>query len=222
MKNQMKKIALPNVTLVAVTGVKIFETIRALHVSSQDIDFGKIKLIAPEKTKYFPKNMIFEKSPEMNSLREYSEYVFIHLDEHIDTDYCLLIQHDSWVLNPGLWKDEWLEYDYIGAPWAVKDDAYIAWGTGEHVRVGNGGFSLRSKKLLGIPKLKSLPLTHEQGYYNEDGNICCYYRTEFLESGIKFAPVEVAARFSYETSVRENLHINPFGFHKHFPPYIGF
>jgi len=39
-----------------------------------------------------------------------------------------------------------------------------------------------------------------------------------LENGIKYAPIEVAAKFSYENDVPENKDIKDFfGFHKHDP-----
>ena len=58
------------------------------------------------------------------------------------------------------------------------------------------------------------------GSYNEDGNICVHNRHLFIEEGCKFPPVEVAARFSYETAVPENQGIIPFGFHFNLPPSI--
>ena len=41
-----------------------------------------------------------------------------------------------------------------------------------------------------------------------------------IEEGCKFPPIEVAARFSYETSVPENQGLTPFGFHLNLPPTI--
>jgi hypothetical protein len=39
-----------------------------------------------------------------------------------------------------------------------------------------------------------------------------------LENGIKYAPIEVAAKFSYENDVPENMHIKEFfGFHRNYP-----
>jgi hypothetical protein len=216
----MAKIQLPDVTLIAPTGLHVPETITAIEKCCVGIDFGAVKLVAPEIPENTPDYIVFEKCDEMDSYFNYNNYVFRNLYNHVQTSHCLLIQYDSWIINSELWDNSWLEYDYIGAPWAIKDDAYIAWHSNEHVRVGNGGFSLRSKKLIGIPSLCDLPLTQEQGFYNEDGNVCCYYRVEFLAEGIKYAPVDVAAKFSFETPVEENFGIMPFGFHKNYPRYI--
>ena len=65
------------------------------------------------------------------------------LKKYIDTDFCLIIQGDGFVIHPENWTDEFLKYDYIGAPW--RNLAHYSF-----IRVGNGGFSLRSKKLLKI------------------------------------------------------------------------
>lgn len=213
------KLQLPHVTLIAPTGTKILETISAIEKSCSGIDFGAVKLVVPEKPDNLPDYITFEQGGKMDSYFAYNEYVFKELYKHVDTSHCLLIQHDSWVLYPTLWDPSWLWYDYIGAPWEIRENSYISWETKERVRVGNGGFSLRSKKLLSIPSKYNLPLLEEQGYYNEDGNICCYHRHVFIENGIKYAPIEVAASFSYETPMEENMGIMSFGFHKNYPSY---
>ena len=211
-------IQLPDVTLLTVTSIEIEKAIAALEKSREKIDFGEVKLISHEKPDGLPPDINFEQCQPINNATTYSAVIFSRLTEYVDTDYCLLIQYDSWVINPELWNDEWLQYDYIGAPWAIKDDAYICHDTGEHVRVGNGGFSLRSKKIMNAPLIYQLPLLQEQGWYNEYGNIAVYWRKKMLHLGVKYAPVEVAARFSYENPVPENYGIKPFGFHKNMPP----
>jgi hypothetical protein len=52
-------------------------------------------------------------------------YCIYNLTRHIDTDYCLLVQPDGFVINPDKWDDDWYNYDYIGAPWYEATDAYI-------------------------------------------------------------------------------------------------
>lgn len=41
-KRQQKKLKLPQVTLAAMTSVKIYETIKALEYSMQGIEFGEV------------------------------------------------------------------------------------------------------------------------------------------------------------------------------------
>jgi hypothetical protein len=73
--------------------------------------------------------------------------------------------------------------------------------------VGNGGFTLRSKKLLLIAK------DCEDNRYNpEDVYICLNNYDFFVSKGIIFAPKDLADKFSLN-----ELHENPkiFGFHGH-------
>ena len=140
----------------------------------------------------------------------------IELGKHIETNYVLTIQYHGFVKNPTRWTNEFLEFSYIGAPWPIVSNAYMA-NDGTNVRVGNGGFSLRDSNVLNLPKKMGWHLREEQGWKNEDGQICYYWRKEMLENGIKYAPVEVAAKFSYENPVPENLGIKTFGFHRNHP-----
>jgi hypothetical protein len=118
-----------------------------------------------------------------------------------------------------------LEYDYIGAPWEYNENAYID-PFGNHQRVGNGGFSLRSKKLLDVPKKEHVEWDVNRGdFYKhmnannfaEDGNICVHNRHIYERCGCKFAPIEVAAKFAHEKPIKETVGIVPFGFHYHLP-----
>src|SRR3990167_3268817 len=178
---------LPSVTLVAITDRDHEATEMALERSQEGIEYGEVKFL----------------TPQLGSLEEYSRYVLFELTKHIDTPYCLLIQYDSWVLNPEKWTDEFLDWDYIGAPW--PPEAHYT-EKGVEVRVGNGGFSLRSKRLLDAFNELQLPFTDGgKGFTNEDGQICNYYRHTLEDYGIKFAPVEVAARFSRELKVPETV-----------------
>jgi hypothetical protein len=40
-----------------------------------------------------------------------------------------------------------------------------------------------------------------------------------LDNGIKYAPLDVACKFSYENTIPENIGIKPFGFHRNMPPW---
>jgi hypothetical protein len=210
----LSKINLPDVTLLAISSIEIPATIEALKISSKKINFGAIKLLTHEYPKDVPKNILLEYCPKINDIMDFNHYVFKNLGKHVTTSHVLMVQYHAYIIHPELWDNDWLQYDYIGAPWPIREGSYIA-NTGERIRVGNGGFSLRSKKLLDAPKNLGLELKQEQGYWNEDGNLTCYHRAELLSYGIKYAPVEVAAVFSYENPVPENANIQKtFGFHK--------
>ena len=127
----------------------------------------------------------------------YSHFVVKELGRHIGTSHALLIQWDGFVVNPLSWSDEFLDCDYIGARWGLE--------SGPHT-VGNGGFSLRSKRLL-----DALADPHVADIAIEDAAICRTYRP-YLESthGIRFATEALADRFAFETTYPTGL---PFGFH---------
>lgn len=62
----------------------------------------------------------------------------------------------------------------------------------------------------------SLPFTdNDTGFYNEDGLICVYHREKLEETGIRFAPVPLASKFSLETDCSDS-EPQPFGFHNNY------
>ena len=104
------------------------------------------------------------------------------IGQHITTSHVLVSQWDGYIINESAWKKEWLDYDYIGAVWS---DGVV----------GNGGFSLRSKRLMDALKDDRF----NAPFFPEDEKICRDWR-KVLESefGLKFAPPEVASDFSIE------------------------
>lgn len=127
----------------------------------------------------------------------YSHFMVKALRRHVATEFVLIIQWDGFVINPSAWSDTFLDYDYVGARWG--------WPTDGHT-VGNGGFSLRSRRLL-----DALADPHVAEIAVEDEAICRTYRT-YLETarGIRYAPEAMADQFSFETTYPQGL---PFGFH---------
>ena len=138
--------------------------------------------------------------------RQYSLFVMFALHNFIDSDYCLIVQHDGWVINGKNWSEEFFKYDYIGAP---CHDAFIGnelihayqWmGNSEAVVIQNGGFSLRSKKYLEAPSyLGALYyFSDEVVLQNEDVQLTGIFKTVLMDNGIKFAPLQIAKNFSLE------------------------
>jgi hypothetical protein len=137
------------------------------------------------------------------------------LTKHIDTEFALLIHDNGFVVHPESWRNEFLDYDYIGAPWPLpKDNFSYRDINGNIIRQGNS-VSLRSKKLLDIPIKLNLEWKPFYGFTNEDGFICVNYRHKYLEEGCRFADIDVAKYFSRETDLPENVSINPFVFHNY-------
>ena len=126
---------------------------------------------------------------------DYSYFCLKNLWAFINTDYVLIIQYDGMAVNKSFWSDDFFNYDYIGAPWPEAFH-WIA----PHERVGNGGFSFRSRRLLEAlrdPEIKIV--TGNDRTENEDAVICQSGRN-LLETrySINYAPYAVASQFSQE------------------------
>lgn len=204
---------LSNVTLIAVTSVKIPQTIKALEYSCRNINFGKVKLVSDTIPENLPPIISFEFIEKMNNIDEWNYSIIYKLGKYIDTEYAMLIHDDGFIINPQSWKEEFLEYDYIGAPWPLPNDDFSFRDiNGDIIRVGNS-VSLRSKKLIDLPVDLNLEWKSFHGYYNEDGFICVNYRHVYLNHGMKFANIDLAKHFSHETPIPEIEGIVPFAFH---------
>lgn len=167
------------------------------------IEFFEVKLLMTEDPHIAGAKFV-EIEP-IRSLDEYSNFCLRELHSHVDSDYCLVFQDDGFVVNPELWNPEFFEYDYIGAPWPP----FEPWPEAGRFdrRVGNGGFSLRSKRLLEFTK----DFVADR---NEDIVIASTRRDEIDAAGLKVAPLEVALDFSIETEFvsTQSMH-SCFGFH---------
>jgi hypothetical protein len=206
------KLELENVTLVSVTSVKIPETIKSIEKSCKKIKFGDVKLLTSENVNSDKFKVI--KIQELD-YEGYSKFIVYDLHKYIDTEFALIIQHDGFITSPDRWDNKFTDYDYIGAPWPLPTDSFSYRDSfGNLIRVGNGGFSLRSKKLLSLSTKLDLEWKSYFGYYNEDGFFTCHNRHIFEDHGCVFAPLDVAKYFSHETKIPEIEGIVPFGFHK--------
>jgi hypothetical protein len=143
-------------------------------------------------------------------------YLFV-VPSVVTTDFNLIVQADGYAVNKDAWTDDFFQYDFIGAPWPWM------WGNAPYWAgpiVGNGGFSLRSRRLyealldlsprwqisdwVGDPRLAQREFV---GFANsgelfipEDLIIGLWYRGALEKKyGIKFCPPDLANRFSVET-----------------------
>lgn len=222
----LKRISLPSVTLICVTGVEYEKAKFALWRSQLGIKFHSVKLVTGSEVKS-DRFLVVEKAldTQLDSIDAYNHYLIYDLWRHVETPYALVVQADGYVINAKLWDPNFLRFDYIGAPWALSESAYID-PFGQHIRVGNGGFSLRSRKLLTMAQMVDIPFDvnasdfyqhMDVGLLSEDGNICVHNRHLYERGGCVFAPLEVALNFSKETRLKENRGLATFGFHKRIP-----
>jgi hypothetical protein len=190
---------LPNFTLIAVSSVDLGGTDLALQISSHDIEFAAIKFLSSEEWAPSSPKIQMIKIPRLD-LVGYSRFILGDLCRHVETEYCLVVQSDGFVLNANKWNPEFLEYDYIGAPWPLDlklQPGNIALDLSRN-SVGNGGFSLRSRKLLeATSKIAFDDLIFPTK--SEDLIFCHFLFQEMLNAGIKFPRPELAAQFSIES-----------------------
>ncbi len=196
----MKK-NLNNVTLLGIDCLDINRIHRAMTVCTYYCDFYDIKILSSLK---HPDNPYIHPIKHILNIDEYSKFMIKELNNHFESDYVLIFQHDGFILNPNAWRDEFFEYDYIGAVWWADEDYFI--NTPRNIKgMGNGGFSLRSKKLCAILQNENIICDGAEDYI-----ICTKYREQLESLGVKFAPIEVAEQFSVEYKPYNN----EFGFHQ--------
>ena len=106
---------LDKVTLVAATSIYEKETIYALEKSSENINFSDIMLFTDKEITHSKINI---KKIEKLDLAGYNKFILKDLNQYIKTEHVLICQYDGFVLNHLAWKDSYLKYDYIGAPWS--------------------------------------------------------------------------------------------------------
>jgi hypothetical protein len=163
-----------------------------------ECDFAAVKFLS-DRQFYFEgiESVII---PKISSKEEYSEFIIKKLNNYFDTEFVLLIQHDGYILNGKSWLPEFLDYDYIGAPWLYSDGK----------NVGNGGFSIRSKKLQDILAADDFIFASDP----EDQAIGRLYRDYLIKKySIKFPSEDLADKFAYE--LRTPIY-DTFGFHGKF------
>jgi hypothetical protein len=135
----------------------------------------------------------------------------------VTSDFNLIVQTDGFAVNAEAWSDEFWNYDYIGAPWPWM------WGGGPPWSgpiVGNGGFSLRSRKLYDALNDLSVEwrfahLSHDPrasvrefygilpsgAHFIAEDLLICLWNRHILEAryGIRFCEPDLASQFSVET-----------------------
>lgn len=141
----------------------------------------------------------------IGNLKEYSEFVLQSIPHFIDSEHVVIIQWDGFAVNRKLWDNAFLSCDFIGAPWSDKPP---------DKNVGNGGFSLRSSRLM--QAVRQIPIHTSDEIFEgdaEDVLICQHYRNTLEGLNMTFADFETARRFSYENGPNPG---RSFGFHGSF------
>ena len=190
---------LPGVTLVCADTANHVLALRALAKSQENVRYGRVLFLtdAIPLDLAVPDGVEVVRTTPLTSRDAYSQLMLKELLPHIDTPHVLVIQWDGYVVNPAAWDPAFLDCDYIGAKW---------YWHGDGLRVGNGGFSLRSRKLLDALQDPRIALVDA-----EDTTIGRTFRPLLeREHTIRFADEALADHFSFEAAYPIG---RPFGFH---------
>lgn len=189
---------LSTVTLLAVDCVSVDRLKEPLRRCLDGCSFGAVKILSHLNDTLPGAETV--KIRQIRSKGEYSMFMIKEAWRHVQTDHALVFQHDGFILNAQAWKPEWLQYDYIGGPWTRPQFQ------GRVNKVGNGGFSLRSRRLMeAFNKTEIDPATCPP----EDVYICASRYADMVRRGMKYAPESEAIKFSVESGRWEGQ----FGFH---------
>lgn len=204
------KIQLNNITLLGIDCINPSRLQKVMDLCEEKIAFAESKILSSD---YIDDTRLV-KINKISSYEDFSKFCLCDLKKYVDTEFVLLVQWDGFILNPNSWTNDFLDYDYIGSPWVVKDWSINDFDFPEELRgqlvVGNGGFCIRSKKFLEVSSML-YDSGHIKRIHPEDIAISVWYRKLFENKGIKFAPPEVAKKFSIEGG--DYTYTDQFGFH---------
>ena len=119
------------------------------------------------------------------------------------TSHVLQIEWDAGIRDVNSWTDEFLNFDYIGAPWV--------WTKGPYHSVGNGGFVLLSKRMC-----EHVHANRNTFRIKTDTDYAQANRIRLeKEIGAKWAPPELAYQFAYEhgREAHRSMSKPSFGYH---------
>jgi hypothetical protein len=191
--------ALPDVTLCCVDTRTPELALHAMRRSMQHLAFARCVLVSTDAARALDLNGIeLVTIDPLRSIDAYSHFVLKGMAPLVDTSHMLLIQWDGFVRDAQMWSDDFLACDYIGAPWVNGELAG---------QVGNGGFTLRSRRLLAL-----LQQDRFTPHNPEDACIAVTHRKALEAQGIRFADLGTAQRFACERGPWRPA----FGFHAMF------
>lgn len=172
--------------------------------SSKNIKFGKKIIYTHQKPSIDPEDFEIVIIPEIK-YELFSDFVLSNYHQMFNTDYMINFHHDGFIQNPYAWKDSFFKYDYIGAPNYYSNC----------LMNGNGGFSLRSKKIA----LEVYNLYKDRPFFKkmpEDVVVSFFLRNELESKNIKFAPLDECVKFSLEHYLifDDTKFEESFGFHE--------
>lgn len=216
-------LTLPSVTLVGIDCHRPNLTVDALRYSMRLVKFADVVMVTDLEKFHRYSNAasigirtIHKKQSDRkefvhdrNLPLDYEWDVLTLGPELFNTEHCLFHEWDASVLNPKAWSQEFLEYDYIGAPWPFP---FIEKGwppCEEHNCVGNGGFSLKSMKWCVAIKNEAIRRRNDKAVKSSDRWQCRTAKPHIESLGLRYAPADLAGLFSCE----DRIYTGQFGYH---------
>ncbi len=192
-------LALPEVTLLVADTANHALAARALARSIEGIRFARALWLtdAVPSGVEVPGGVDVVAIAPIASRHAYSRLMLKGLAPYVTTSHVLVVQWDGFVLHADAWDPAFLDCDYLGARWYWHTDG---------MDVGNGGFSLRSRRLI-----EALADPRIEGEAAEDELLARTFRPLLeRDHGIRFGTAALADRFSFEVA---HAAPNTFGFH---------
>jgi hypothetical protein len=224
------------ITIVSINGVleRVPHAINSLVLSERQLPGAHCLLIAPALPDKCPEFIHHVPIGQLGYV-EYSLFVLYCLRAFVKTEFALIVQDDGWILNGANWRQEYFDYDVVGAPvhlarvYGPAGPQFMSGFTWtqapSHLKrdiILNGGFALRSRRILEAPAHLGLSVIvppvaaligppYSMRFPNEqpleDVQLCTFMRIQLESVGMKFAPLDVARMFSFE-HLAPNLHDN--------------
>jgi hypothetical protein len=166
-----------NLTVVTVTGEAgpdgAAAAVPSLVHSTAQLPGARALMISPDRPPALPAHVEHRRVKPFGYIG-YSLFILYCLEFFIETDFALIVQKDGWILDAANWRDEFRNYDYIGAP-SVSGmtidaegvrmlhngftwQAFVGRTDVQLYPVYNGGLSLRSRRLLTAPRRLGLTM----------------------------------------------------------------
>jgi len=199
-------LSLPDVTLILVETQTHELARQAILDATSKVQFGEVILYTDQPELFFTESAITRIIPAPNwpDKIQQGTFYYSHAAQAAKTSHVLMMEWDAGIRDVSSWRDDFLKYDMIGAPWVWARD-----NKREH-SVGNGGFMLLSKKLA-----DSIHANSDRFIVATDVHLCREHRQFFeKDCGAVWAPEDVGFQFAYEHGYQARKDAPPsFGYH---------
>jgi len=122
---------LSNTTLLIIDCFNYGLAVQSIGKSMDKVEFGAVLFLTDIEIEI--KGVKIIKIQSIRSKDDYSKFLLKEAYKFITTDFIIVAQHDSWVLNEDCFDQRLYDVDYAGALWLETDG----------LANGNGGMSWR-------------------------------------------------------------------------------